>query len=151
MKEFAKRPVALLLIGFMLFSCVCPAHAAQPEENSISPMYAVPIVVDCGGNISEDLTLSILCEYSTPSSSGVTRVDITAYVEKRNLLFLWERVDIGRPNDEFNTICYGIDNYASYSAQLPSSGTYRITSIFEVYCGRDLVETIEVTTNNYSC
>ena len=110
MKKQTRRAFTLLLTLIMLLSCILTAHAAQPESDNTSPMYAVPIFVDCIGNVSSDLTLSILCEYSASASAGVTRVDITAYVEKRTLLLKWERVDIDRPNDEWTTICYGVEN-----------------------------------------
>lgn len=151
MKRIPRCLITYVFSALMLLTCIIPVSAAQPNSDNISPMYAIPISVDVIGNITTGPTVHVVCEYAAALDSGVTRVDITTYVEKRNLLVLWDRVDIGMPNNEWSTICYGIENYASYSALLPSSGTYRITSVFEVYCGRDLVETIEVTTNNYSC
>lgn len=145
-----KHAIHLFFSCLMLFSTIVPAHAAQQENDLISPMYAVPIDVACLANVSEDSELFITCTYGAAADSGVSRVDITVYVEKRNLLVLWDRVEIGQPNNEWTTICYGLYNSASHSISL-SPGTYRVTSIFEVYCGRDLVETIQKTTNNYSC
>lgn len=151
MKKYVRKFAALLFACISVLSTVVPTYAAQPEEYPISPMYAVPIVVSCDPNVASDSTLYVACTYEVGANSGVTRVDITAYVEKRNLLLLWDRVDINQPNDEWTRICYGLINDASFSAPLPSSGTYRVTAIFEVYRGTTLVETIEKTTPNFTC
>lgn len=150
MKKTVKRCLSILFVCLVLISVIPFAHAAQPEDDAISPMYAVSIDVACYCNVSSDNTLYISCDYGADSDSGVTRVDITVFVEKRNLLVLWDRVDINQPNDEWTTICYGLCNVTSHSVPI-TSGTYRVTSIFEVYCGRDLVETIQKTTNNFTC
>ena len=151
MKTYIKKVAALLFACITILSAIVPSYAAQPEEDSISPAYAVPIDTSCDCTVSGDLTLYITCTYGVGASSGVTRVDITAYVEKRNLLVLWDRVDINRPNDEWTCICYGIHNSAYFSTPLPSSGTYRVTYIMEVYQGTTLVETIKETSNNFTC
>lgn len=150
MKKYILKVASLLLACITILSAIVPAYAVQPEDNSVSPAYAVPITAFCDCNTSDDLTLYVSCTYDVGANSGVTRVDITAYVEKRNLLVLWERVDINRPNNEWTCICYGISNSADFSAPLPSSGTYRVTCIFEVYKGTTLVDTIEKTTSNFT-
>lgn len=150
MKKLFKRSWSLLFVCLMLVSSTTPVYAAQEDEDAISPMYAVAIEAACNCSVSPDSTLYITSNYTAGADSGVTRVDITVYVEKRNLLVLWDRVEIGQPNNEWTTICYGLHNTASHSIAI-TSGTYRVTSIFEVYCGRTLVETIEKTTNNFSC
>lgn len=151
MKQYIKKTVSLLFVCITLLSTIVPSYAAQPEDNSASPAYAVVIDTSCEYTVSPALTLYVDCSYGAASDSGVTRVDITAYVEKRNLLVLWDRVDINQPNDEWTCICYGLHNSASFSASLPSSGTYRVTYIMEVYQGTTLVETIEETSNSFTC
>lgn len=151
MKKYIKKIVSLLFACITLLSIVVPSYAAQPEGSSVSPAYAVTIDTSCDCMVSADSTLYVTCTYGAGANSGVTRVDITAYVEKRNLLVLWERVDINQPNDEWTCICYGLSNDATFSAPLPSSGTYRVTYIMEVYKGTTLVETIEDTLNSFTC
>lgn len=151
MKKHVKKFAAVLFACITLLSTAVPVHAAQPEEGSVSPKYAVPITVSCDGTVSADSILYIACTYTAAADSGVTRVDITAYAEKRTLLVRWDRVDINRPNNEWTSICYGLHNNANFSAPLPSAGTYRVTCIFEVYKGTTLIETIEKTTPNFSC
>lgn len=150
MKKYLKRCLSILFVCLMLISTVTYAHAAQPEEESISPMYAVPIEAACHCTVSPDSVLYISCDYGAGAASGVTRVDITVYVEKRTLLFLWDRVEIGQPNNEWTTICYGLVNSTTHSVSI-APGTYRTTAIYEVYCGRDLVETIQKRTDNFTC
>ena len=151
MKKYIKKAMLLLLACITLLSTIVPTHAAQPEDNPVSPAYAVAITTSCDYSVSADSTLYVTCIYAAGANSGVTRVDITAYVEKRNLLVLWDRVDINQPNDEWTCICYGLGNSASFSTPLPSSGTYRVTYIMEVYQGTTLVETIEKTSPNFTC
>lgn len=151
MKTYIKKVATLLFAFITLLSAIVPSYAAQPEDDSVSPAYAVAIDTSCDYTVSGDLTLYITCTYGVGADSGVTRVDITAYVEKRNLLVLWDRVDINQPNDEWTCICYGLGNSASFSTPLPSSGTYRVTYIMEVYQGTTLVETIEKTSSNFTC
>ena len=151
MKKHIKKFASLLFACIILLSAIAPAYAAQPEDSYVSPAYAVAIDASCHGTVSDDSTLYVTCTYGVDPDSGATRVDITAYVEKRNLLVLWERVDINQPNDEWTCICYGISNSAHFSTPLPSSGTYRIKCTFEVYQGTTLVETIEKTSPNFTC
>ena len=151
MKKHIKKVAVLLFACITLLSTIVPTYAAQPEDNSVSPAYAVTITTSCDCTVSPDSTLYVTCIYAAGANSGVTRVDITAYVEKRNLLVLWDRVDINQPNDEWTCICYGLHNSAYFSTPLPSSGTYRVTYIMEVYQGTTLVETIKETSNNFTC
>lgn len=150
MKKYLKTIYALLLSALVLVTFVSPAQAVQPESNTATPLYAVPISATCRCTVSENLDLYIRCNYAAPTTSQFTRVDITVYVEKRSPLFIWNRVDINQPNDEWSTICYGKENEVYHSISV-SSGTYRVTSIFEVYNGTTLVETITKTTANFTC
>ena len=88
MKKYIKKFVSLLLACITLLSAIAPTYAAQPEDNSVSPAYAVVIDASCDCAVSSDLTLYVDCSYGAGANSGVTRVDITAYVEKRtNFIF----------------------------------------------------------------
>ena len=151
MKKTIRKAASLLLACLTLLAAAAPAHAAQPAEDPVMPAYAVVIDASCDCYISEDLTLYLTCSYGTATDSGVTRVDVSAYVEKRTLLLFWNKVDIGQPNDEWTDTCYGLSGTAYFSAQLPASGTYRVTFIMEIYQGSTLVETIEQTSENFKC
>lgn len=151
MKKMIRKTVSLMLACLVLFSAAVPAHAAQPAEDPVMPAYAVVIDASCDYMYSPDLTLYVTCSYGVGANSGVTRVDVTAYVEKRSLLLFWNKVDIGQPNNEWTDTCYGLSGTAYFSAQLPASGTYRVTYIMEIYKGSTLVETIEQTGENFKC
>lgn len=140
-----------MLMCLTLFTAVVPAHAAQPVEDPVMPAYAVVIDASCDYNVAPDLTLYVDCSYATAADSGVTRVDISAYVEKRTLLLFWNKVDIGQPNNEWTHTCYGLYGSSYFSAPLPATGTYRVTFIMEIYQGSTLVETIEQTSENFKC
>ncbi len=145
MKKKLKKLFAVALTCLVVLSTMTnPAYAAQPEHN-ISPMYAVPIIVDCGSSIDDNNLLYTTAAYNIDDCE-YTRIKITIYVEKRSLLMFWNRVDIGQPNNQWVTYCYGWTNDVEHFAQMPSSGTYRITTTFEVQNGIDVVETITETT-----
>ena len=142
MKRTIQKAASLLLVCLTLLAVAVPAHAAQPVEDPVMPAYAVVIDASCDCTVTADSTLYVLCSYGTAADSGVTRVDVTAYVEKRTLLLFWNKVDIGLPNNEWTDTCYGLYGSASFSTQLPASGTYRVTYTMDIYKGSTLVETI---------
>ena len=151
MRKTIRRELAVIFACMMLFSgSVVSASAAQGGEETAEPRYALPISVDGSVGISDTLELTTVARY-TAAASQMSRVDITTYVEKRKLLVVWNRVDIGQPNNEWTDTCYGAYNTVFHAVQLPASGTYRVTFVFEVYNGSTLVETIEETTDKISC
>ena len=151
MKKTIRKAASLLLVCLTLLAAALPAHAAQPTEDPVMPAYAVVIDASCDYTITADSMLYVDCSYGAGANSGVTRVDVTAYVEKRTLLLFWNKVDIGQPNNEWTDTCYGLYGSACFSTQLPASGTYRVTFIMEIYQGSTLVETIEQTSENFKC
>lgn len=150
MKQYINRGLSFLFACLTLLSTVVSADAAQIDTETVSPLYEAYIRAVCGASISESLELTSDCYY-TVNNSQVTRVDITTYVEKRNLLVLWDRVEIGQPNNEWTDICYGAYNSAVHTVQLSSTGTYRVTFVFEIYNGTTLLDTIEQRSNTITC
>lgn len=145
MRKKMKKLFAMALTCLVVLSAVTgPACAAQPQPD-VSPLYAVPIVVDCVSSIDDDNVLYTTAAYDI-GNAEYTRIKITIYVEKRSLLVLWNRVDIGQTNNQWVDYCYGWTNDVEHFAQMPSSGTYRITTTFEVLNGSEVVETITKTT-----
>ena len=144
MQKKRKKVLAQFVCVLLLLASVVPARAAQPQME-ISPLYAEPIVCALSANISATNVLIAEPEYTVNNLQTVTSVTIRTYVEKRSLLVIWNTVDIGEANDEW--VDYGGTEtfIASHTVQLPSSGTYRVTSVFEVYGGSTLIDTIEVT------
>ena len=143
MKKKISKIFAALLICAMICSSVAPSQAVQPQ-NEISPLYVEPITIHWTAMVDGSNELSVAYSYSA-TDSQVTDVVITTYVEKRSLLVIWNRVDIGETNNEW--IDYGAGDHFSmnHSVQLPNSGTYRVTITFDVYNGSTLIDTIEKT------
>ena len=131
--------LALLLIC----TAFSPAYAAQSETEN-TPRLNTALHVTTGADLSSTGLLYVLNTYSTYDSQ-ITRIVVTTYVEKRNLLLFWNRVDIGTTNNEW--IDYGSTGefHQSHSAQMPDSGTYRIIATFDVYNGSTLLDSIEKT------
>lgn len=145
MKRLLKKSTALLCACVLSLLCIFPVYAAQPEENIAVPATVAFALVEVSAQISDSLTLSTMSAFSV-NNSNVTRVVITTYVEKRSLLLLWKRVDLGTTNDQWVDTYYNSTyNSAGHSFQLSSSGTYRVTSVFQAYNGNTLLETLERT------
>ena len=149
MKRMKKRFWVLVLACLMAFSVAVPAHAAQGGNETVQPMLVEPVECRSVCGVSDSGVLSIQNRY-TSVDDAVNWVVITTYVEKRNLLILWERVDIGKPDNVWLDYCSGASNSRSRSVQLPESGTYRITATFELYHGYTLLDTV-TRTNTVTC
>lgn len=81
------------------------------------------------------------------NDSRITQIVVTTYVQKRTLLVIWTRVDIGTPNNEWVDYGGNGDFDASHSAQMPAPGTYRVVATFDVYSGSTLLDSIEIKLN----
>ena len=142
MRMFLKKCVVLLLSCLLITSVLEPVSANQQGESS--PRYTVPITGSVSANINASDVLYVTANYVV-NDSPVTDVTVRTYVEKRSLLVIWTRVDIGETNNEW--VDYGGTGTfnVSHTAQLSNAGTYRVTTIFEVYNGSVLLDTIEKT------
>lgn len=143
MVKISKKFLAIFFVVWMMVFAAVPAYAAEAQEE-LSPRYAVPIDVSLDVNISSSLMLYTTAEYAT-YDPAVTRVVMTTYVEKRSLLVIWNRVDIGQTNNEWVDVG-GMGTFdATHTVQLSNSGKYRVTTVYEVYNGSTLLDTIEET------
>lgn len=149
MKRHGKRLWALLLACWMVVSAAVPAYAAQGGGEAAQPMLTEPARTKLYCTASSSCVLTVKNEY-TALDDAVTRVVITTYVEKRKALVTWERVDIGQENNKWIDVIYGDGGSMSHSVQLPASGTYRITAIFDIYGGKTLLDTV-TRTNQVTC
>lgn len=144
MEQMKKRLWTLVLACLMAFSAAVPSYAAQGGGEVVQPMLTEPAKTNSKCGMSDAQMLTIKNEY-TAQVDTVNRVLITTYVEKRKLLGSWERVDIGQLDNEWRDYCYGQSNSKSHSVQLPSSGTYRVTAVFEIYHNSTLLDTVTQT------
>ena len=140
MKKKMTRWVALTLALLLVCTALVPAHAAA--ESTITPRLNTNIDVTCIPNLPDSGILYVTNTYVV-NDSRVTSVVVTTYVEKRTLLVIWNRVDIGTANNEW--VDYGSNGgfSKSHSAQMPQAGTYRVVVTFDVYSGSTLLDSIE--------
>ena len=145
MKKNLKRWTTLLLTLLLIGTTLVPAHAAQSEE-TISPRLNTNINATCIPNLPDSGILYVTNTYGV-NDSRITQIVVTTYVQKRTLLVIWSRVDIGTPNNEW--VDYGTNGHfaVSHSAQMPAPGTYRVVATFDIYSGSTLLDSLEIKLN----
>ena len=142
MEEPLKKMFSLLLALLIVCTSLSPAYASQTEDEAM-PRLNTMIDVSSAANLSSSGLLYVINTYAT-NDSQISRVVVTTYVEKRNLLLFWDRVDIGTTNDEWVDRGGNGDFSKAHTAQMPGSGTYRVTVTFEVYnSSNTLLDSIE--------
>lgn len=141
MKKYTlKKLVSLILANiFLLLIVFVPAKAAVQEE--IAPCYNNVLTANSTATISSSGVITVKNTY-TGSQSVTTKAVITTYIEKRTLGIFWSRVDIGQTNDEWVDTIYNYKYSGSHSAQLPSTGTYRVTVEYVIYGSGGAADTI---------
>ena len=139
LKQWAALALTLLLVG----TAVVPA-CASPAEGEIMPRLNTNIDANCMSNLPDTGILTVTNTYGV-NDSRITQVVVTTYVEKRSLLVIWNRVDIGTTNNEWVDYGSNGDFVKTHTAQMPGSGTYRVTATFEVYSGSTLLDSFDIT------
>ncbi len=139
-----RRILALVQTVLLLAGLAIPALAA----GEITPYYNNTSNDQNSASVSESGVLSILNRHR--GIEGTTsKVVITTYVEKKILGLFWSRVDIGQPDNQWVDTTYNINYSKTYTHQLTSTGTYRVTTIFIVSgtggADDEIVRTSEVT------
>lgn len=134
-----KKLICLLLSLISLFAFAMPAFAEQSEVTM--PYYTNATTVSTELQISNTgvATVNVYCV----GKVGTTSINVTYYLEKQNGSS-WSRVDIGTTNDQWtHTVSTRVLSQTK-TAQLYSSGTYRVTAVFKVTIS-SLTETITAT------
>lgn len=127
MKNTIKRSIALALSLLTLLAFfavpVSKVSAATAYNNTVRA--SVASSVSSTGQL--DVTLLV------DGIKGKTnRIEVELYVEKRVLGIFWSRVNIGYPNNLWTD---STNNYLyrnTFSTQLPSTGTFRVTVTYTV-------------------
>lgn len=122
----------LMILEAVLF--VAAASVASPYYNNVT-------TVTSTADISSSGVITITNKYSA-SSSVFTKAIITTYIEKRTLGLFWKKIDIGQTDDEWNEVIHSNVYAGTHSAQLPSTGTYRITVEYVIYGSGGPADTI---------
>ena len=128
----AKRVASLVLAMLMLF---VGSVAVSADDGDIQPL------LDYTSSATVNLVISnntAYCASQLIGYSSTTKIKITMTLQKKSLLW-WSEAD------SWSATYYG--NTAAMSRDCSvDSGTYRIKTVFVVYCGDDS-ETITVTTS----
>ena len=123
-----KRIMPFLLLVLILGTLISTAMASDYE---IMPCYnntmgtSTNFVISSTGEAEISITYDAYQDYFTSAT-------ITSYIEKRTLGLFWTRVDIGQPNNEWVDTSTRYYNAFGHTIQLPSTGTYRATVVYEI-------------------
>ena len=116
---------ALALLTFVM-GVVVPYRRAEAATTYNNATYTSAICnIDSSGHLDVGLTVSGI--------KGITtKISVELYVEKRILGVFWSRVNIGYPNNTWTDSNTGINYNNTFSTNLSSNGTYRVTVTFIV-------------------
>ncbi len=127
MKNTIKRGIALALSLLTLFAF----FVVPISRVSAATMYNNVINVSASSSVSSGGLLQTAL-YAIGTKGVTSRIIIELYVEKRILGVFWSKVEIGVPDnvwiDSVNSHIYN----NTFSTQLNSSGTYRVTVTFTI-------------------
>lgn len=115
--------LALLALVMGVFMPSRKVEAAMMYNNVINAV--ISCSVDSSGRLQTGMV-------ATGVKGVTTRISVELFVEKRVLGIFWTKVDIGCTNNVWTDYTTGATYNNSFSTDLPSSGTYRITVIFTV-------------------
>ena len=142
MKKTINRILALSLAILTLFAgIVLPAEKALGDGEKYNNISSV--TTDSTVNSSGLLTASMRVR---GIKGKTTRIDIELYIEKRVLGLFWTRVNLNTPNNIWSDTTSNYLYNNSFTFQLNSSGTYRVTTTFTIY-GTGGTEDVIVKTN----
>ena len=132
MNKQIKRFLACVLIVSLSIISLMPVSAAKAFSGTVAPFYNNVASATATININSSGKLTIGYKYSGYSSI-TTKAVITTYIEKKTLGLFWKRVDIGKTNNEWIDTINDYRYTGSRTHQLSSSGTYRVTVIYNIY------------------
>ena len=134
-----KRLKQLLSLTLALCFLITPVSVLA---NAVEPRYNNTFSVTTAMTINEDGLMTI--GYSYNGFDGVaTKAIITTYIEKRTLLFFWERINIGMEDNQW-VDRIARENYTyGREVQLYNSGTYRVKVTYKIYGSGGAADVIE--------
>ena len=132
MNKQIKRFLACVLIVSLSIISLTPVSAAKAFSETVAPFYNNVASATATININSSGKLTIGYKYFG-YSSVTTKAVITTYIEKKILGLFWERVDIGITNNKWKDTVNDYRYSGIRTYQLSSSGTYRVTVIYNIY------------------
>ena len=115
--------LAVLLLAMSIYVPLNKAAAATTYNNTTNTG------LTCSISSAGRLTANLLV---TGIKGRTTRIQAELYVEKRFLLVFWSRVAIGYPNDLWTDSVNSYNYSNTFSTDLSSTGTYRVTVTYTV-------------------
>ena len=123
-----RRIVALLLLLVTLGTL---ALSVAASDNEIMPRLNNTATTSTNFVISSSGMATISAVYNGYQNI-TTGAKITSYIEKRTLGIFWNKVDIGETNNEWVDTSSDYLGAFGHQFQLPSTGTYRATVVYEI-------------------
>ncbi len=123
-----------ILPSFILLICLVTVSLSSTKiyGSEITPRYNNVLTANVTTTVNSSGTMNINYNY-TGFSGKTNKAVITTYIEKQFLFIFWTRVDIGTTNNEWTQTVNNYRYTGTRTFNLPSSGTYRTTVIYEVY------------------
>ena len=131
MKRTIQRSMTLVLSLLMLMAFLVAPNAKASAE--VEPKYNSAIYVDSNSYINTAGMLQSAIQ-AKGEKGNTTRIEVELYVEKRVLGIFWTRVDIGTASNTWTDTVNNWQYSNTFSTQLSSSGTYRVTVKFTAFC-----------------
>ena len=128
MKNAIKRGIALALslLTLLAFFAVPISRVSAATTYNNTTSVTMNTSISSAGLLNTSLHVS--------GKSGITsKIHVELYVEKRILGIFWSRVDIGTPDNIWTDSITGCTYNNTFSTQLNSTGTFRVTAEFTVY------------------
>jgi len=142
-----KKTLAIILSLVLLLGFSIPIQAVNPPELQQNIDDELVLRYAYTNHVVTNLSIASNIAYIDASLSGypgtTTKVEITAKLQKKTLLFFWS--DVESWSGTFNT--YRGSIYKAYGV---SSGTYRVVATYKAYSG-SASETINAQSGNATC
>lgn len=135
-KRVSVFALALLTLVMGVVVPLRKAEAAIMYNNTTSA--SVLCDVDANGQLAAVLSVSGI-------KNKTTSISVELYVEKRVLGVIWSRVNIGYPNNIWTDSSLGTNYNNTFTTNLRSTGTYRVTVTFTVSGSGGSDDTIVIT------
>ena len=137
----SKQIKKLLSLTLLICMVTVSLSSAKVYGSEIMPRYNNVLAASATTSINNSGTININY-YCAGIPDTTSKIVLTTYIEKQFLFIFWTRVDIGVTNNEWIQTIYNSKYNGSRTFDLPSTGTYRTTVIYEVYGSGGSADTI---------
>lgn len=138
-----KKVVSVLLVAFLLATCISISSFAAKTSETISPCYNNANSANISLIISDTgkATVKLTCKGKTDVT---TKIIAVSYLQ-RKVGLIWVKVDNGLDGKKWNDTVNGVNLIKTHTLQLEKTGTYRATVEYTVYGSGGSADVIEKT------